>query len=256
LSLVVSYDDGGTADCNDVAMFDKVSTGIEDYDFASVGMYWYDSIEDLNGDGRNELIVDGILAAPLGGGHCWATWPIVYTWNGTGYADVSAEFRGFYRKTLTNLQGQIAPPSPSPNPEQHVFTEGELNGANGERLGARVIRPQPVAASTPRIAQDTDCQAAEEAKIERVVGISGDAGIDDAVKWSESDDPIVRKFGATIPSDIGTREAIEDLRTLSSDQDPNVARSGKADLKCFNTNTGPVARPTIEGELIPYPLAK
>lgn len=62
LDLVISYDSGGTGDCNEVAIFDRSQ---EEFDFLSVGDFSFDSIEDLNGDGRYELVVDGGFA---GGG--------------------------------------------------------------------------------------------------------------------------------------------------------------------------------------------
>jgi hypothetical protein len=74
LSLVVSYDSGGTSDCNEVEIFDKSPAGIVDYEFQAGGNDGYfDSIEDLNGDGNNELIMDKMFASgrsnrPLRGG--------------------------------------------------------------------------------------------------------------------------------------------------------------------------------------------
>lgn len=72
LSLVVSDDGGGTADCNDVEIFDKTQDGIEHFDFITIGGAYFDSIEDINGDGNHELVVDEIFAT---GGieHCVAT---------------------------------------------------------------------------------------------------------------------------------------------------------------------------------------
>ena len=55
LSLVVSYDGGGTADCNDVKIFAKGPTGIVSYDFDATQDLSFDSIVDINGDGHHEL---------------------------------------------------------------------------------------------------------------------------------------------------------------------------------------------------------
>jgi hypothetical protein len=255
LSLVVSDDGGGTMDCcNDVEIFDKSPAGIEYYDISSTGASSFDGVEDINGDGNNEVIVDSTFAAPSGGARCWATWPVVYAWNGTGYADVSAEFKGFYRQTLARLEHQIAAPPSLPAPEQVETFESHPTG-----LAARIIRPPDAAPAFSSDAADSDCEKAETAKIQRFLGISRDAGIEDAVKWAQSDDPVMRRFGAIVLADIGTPEAIQDLRTLTNDPEPNVARSAKEDLK-YATNSKPVAYPTIQGELLTpdtgYPSAK
>src|ERR1700679_3881434 len=48
LSLVVSYDAGGTADCNDVDIFDKTRCGLDDYDFNNDAESDFESIDDIN----------------------------------------------------------------------------------------------------------------------------------------------------------------------------------------------------------------
>jgi hypothetical protein len=171
LSLVVSYDGGGTADCNYVKIFDKGPVGIANYDFDATQDLSLDSIKDLNGDGHDELIMDSGLAGGGGADHCVATWPVVYAWNGTGYADVSTEFKGYYRKTLAGLKRQIIPQSsPTPASAQEI-TEGELDGYNGVRARVRIIRPRAAPAPPPDAALGTDCLRAEAAKIERFLGV-------------------------------------------------------------------------------------
>jgi hypothetical protein len=59
LSLLVSDDCGGAVDCNDVDVFDKSPAGIENY---SLGMSYFESIEDLNHDGHHQLVVDKVFA--------------------------------------------------------------------------------------------------------------------------------------------------------------------------------------------------
>jgi hypothetical protein len=89
LSLAIIYDGGGTADCNDFSVIDKASTGIEEYDFPGVA-----DIKDIKRDGRSELVV-GTIFASAGRWHCFAMWPVVYVWNGTGYVDVSGQYKSF-----------------------------------------------------------------------------------------------------------------------------------------------------------------
>jgi hypothetical protein len=106
LSLAVTYDNGGTGDCNDFDIFDKTPAGIEDYDFGADPVF--DGIEDINGDGRYEVVV-GRSFASIGRDHCAAFWPVIYAWDGSGYADVSGQFTGFYRQRLQELTRQLAP---------------------------------------------------------------------------------------------------------------------------------------------------
>lgn len=94
---------------------------------------------------------------------------------------------------------------------------------------------------------DTDCLKAEAAKMERWLGISRDAGMLDAIKWKNSDNPDDREFAAMVLADIGTAEAIGDLQTLSRDPDPDVAGTAKAVLEHVGK---PFVFPTIQGELL------
>ncbi len=57
LSQAVTYDGGGTADCNYFEVFDKTAAGIEDYDFFTGGEPFFEGIQDINGDGRYEVVV-------------------------------------------------------------------------------------------------------------------------------------------------------------------------------------------------------
>jgi|SRR5258708_32729790 hypothetical protein len=58
---------------------------------------------------------------------------------------------------------------------------------------------------------------ADESVSNAFLGIARDAEMSDAIKWANSDDPNKREFAIDVLSDIGTRDAIEDLRTLSND---------------------------------------
>ncbi len=250
LSLVVSYDNGGRAVCNMINIFDKSPAGISRYDFnANAGQdFSFDSIEDINGDGHHELIVDAAFAGGGGIDHCIATWPVVYAWNGTIFADVSTESKGYYRKTLAGLKRQItAQSSPIPASQQEI-TEGELTGSNGARVRVRTIRPRAVPAPPPDAASDTDCLKAEAGKIRRFLG-TRDAGMSDAIKWANSGDPHDRIFATYILGDIGTPEAVVSLRILSKDPDRNVAMSAK-DFVTHASN-GSVANSTIQGSAVP-----
>ncbi len=216
LSLAVVYDNGGTADCNNFDVIDKTPAGFEDFDFFNPGDSFFESIEDINGDGNHQLIV-GRGFASAGRDHCTAIWPVVYAWDGTGYADVSGEFKNFYQKRLKELIRQLAPtPTPTPASEAVQIGESPPSSNGGLQItGAsnRIIRPQPATPSESESAEEAsesesaqkaadawnrDCVKAEAAEIERFLGSSRDAEMLDAIKWKNSANPDDRKFAAMV----------------------------------------------------------
>jgi len=211
LSLVVSYDGGGTADCNYIDLFDKNPSGFEDYNFQDPDSSYFDSIEDLKHDGHHQLIVDKVFASGGQTGHCAAAWPVIYAWSGTGYSDVSTHYKGYYRKQL----------SPQRVPQQ----QGQ---------------------------DEMDCTQAYKAKLVRFLGISRDAGMSDAIKWAESDDPHDREFAIGVLLDMGI--------SVQSDADQNVfirCKSGQLEVKpsfVYDSRLMEIkpssVYPTIHGELL------
>lgn len=70
---------------------------------------------------------------------------------------------------------------------------------------------------------------AEAAAFKRFLGISPDAGIDQAVRLATSKDPAEREFAAELLYGIGTAKAREYLAKLATDQDKSVsAQAGRA----------------------------
>jgi hypothetical protein len=108
LALVVPSDAGGLAECNNVNIFDQTRAGIKDYDFDKGPGSYFDSIEDINGDGHRELIINEVFAVGSQSGHCTALWPVIYAWTGTGYSDVSSRYKNYYRKQLDPSQAPSA----------------------------------------------------------------------------------------------------------------------------------------------------
>lgn len=140
LSLVVGDDGGGTVDCNYTEIVDKNADSFDGYDFD--GFTAPPSVEDIDGDGRSEVIVDAVVGrehfdTDSGAGkssscaNCWTCaeyWPRVYAWTGTGYTDVSSQYPKYYERELISLKKQIASiyaaqaaarrPAPAPTPMQ------------------------------------------------------------------------------------------------------------------------------------------
>jgi len=144
-------------------------------------------IKDLKGNGDLELVVDSDITGYAGAGHCVATWPVIYAWSGSEYADVSNQFTNFYKDELNRLNKQIA----------------VLPPASGE---------SPVPYSP---AWNADCLKAEAAKIQRVLDISPNAGLSQAESLARSADADTRDFALELLEDIGTAEARAQIGTLA-----------------------------------------
>jgi hypothetical protein len=244
LSLVVGYDSSGRGFCNDIDIVDRTGSGFESSGLPSASISQGEDvtklIKDINGDGRLELVVNMLVGGYNGGAHCGLKWPVVFAWTGSSYADVSIQFKGFYRQVLQTLTQQPAAASvstPGSQPQIETFQSQPSDAADGINVQARLIQPQPTStsetASSPESgnAGGAECQQAEAAKIERFLGTSPDAGMGDAIKWSESSDPSTREFAAGLLADIGTSEAMGHLKTLTTDSDRAVAEDSKVRLQ-------------------------
>jgi len=145
-------------------------------------------LQDVDGNGVYELVVDTDFTWDQGVNHCRASWPVIYGWTGDAYTDVSTKHMRYYKQQIPILQ-----------------------------------------AETPTTFQ-APCLAAEIAKLQRFTGIDKTAGLSDAIKWSESNNPHDRGFAAPILGDIGTSEALTDLNILANDTDGGVRIDTKASL--------------------------
>ena len=255
LSLVVGYDSSGRGFCNDIDIVDRTGSGFESSSLPPAAIGQGEDVskltKDINGDGQLELVVNMLIGGYQGGTHCGLEWPVVFAWTGSSYADVSSQFKGFYRQALQTLTQQPAAASvstPGSQPQIETFQSQPSDGG-GINVQARLIRPQPTSASEPASSPESgsasgaDCQQAEAAKIERFLGTSSDAGMSDAIKWSESSDPSTREFAAGLLADIGTSEAMDHLKTLTTDSDRSVAAHSKVRLQT-----------ALKGQLGTYPI--
>ncbi len=121
LSLVASADTSGRMLCGTVLIVDKDSS---QFDVWAVGVTRGDAVDDVShlikdlaGDGNLELVAESDFTWFDGmAGHCVATWPVIYAWTGSGYADVSNRFPQFYKAELKRVNDKIAALPPSANP--------------------------------------------------------------------------------------------------------------------------------------------
>ncbi|MFZ0660133.1 MAG: hypothetical protein WAM05_15515 [Candidatus Binataceae bacterium] len=266
LSLVVSFSDG--RNCY-LWIVDKTPSGFESYSAeARSGLA---GIKDLGGDGKLELIVSTEFTSYLGAMHCIAIWPVIYAWTGNGYTNVSNQYRGYYEKQLASMKEQIAAAgernasavSPTPafpasvRQSPPVVVDSERASGPSAGFGAPAYVPLPEIspsapaspAFTPWQAYVPDCTEAEAAKIERFLGISKDAGMSDAIKWADSDNPYQREFAADVLQDIGTPEAVEYLKTLTHDS--NRAVAGDANISLSAVQRGPISHSINRNEVEP-----
>jgi hypothetical protein len=242
LSLVAVYDGGGTADCNELTVFDKSSAGIEMYDYSGALASDVNVVKDINGDGHFELVAFDRLT-PLAEGLDWTDkWPSIYSWTGKGYTNVSSQYPRYYRIWLASLKKEIASlETERASVAQAIPTPSAANGfvvANSWQSGPAPAPPpsiypmqpeQPEAA--PSVSPDIeaasrlniDCKQAQAAKVERFLG-SKDAGMLDAIRWANSDDPRERTLATQVLADIGASETLRYEQTLSHDADPKVAK--------------------------------
>jgi hypothetical protein len=277
LSLVVPESDGRF--CH-LFVVDKTAGGFRSYSLDLALGVDGPEIKDLSRNRNLELIVPTDLTGYQGGGYCGAQWPVIYAWTGSTYSDVSSHYKGYYEKQLVSLkkeiaaaqaqkeherQGSAARRVPSaeadvgvPNvelsadansPSVQAATEYGPDGSVA-RFGAILMKPAPQALplATPEPdRRGLNCTKVKAAKIERFLGVSRDAGISDAIKWADSNDPDDREFAAWVFADIATPEAIRDLQTLSHDS--GTASTAKILLE--QAKKGPVVHTVEEDSICP-----
>lgn len=231
LSLIVSSDLGGVS-CGYIEIVDP---GFEHAGLSTFavghGENVQNLIKDIAGDGRHEIVVKTVIGGYQENARCGLEWPVIFAWTGASYAAVSGQFKDYYRQRLAALKRQIAasPPSAPERPKTPVSQPTEARGLTAPTLAIPQSQKH----------YDMDCLKAEAAKTERFLGISNDAGMVDAIKWSKSNDPLTREFAANVFADIKTPEAINRLKILASDSGSEVAAFAKARLY-YALHEGPI----------------
>ena len=200
LSLVAGIGVRDRPSCRAITIIDKTKSGFEacgSGGHIGAGEDIPAQIQDLNHDGHFELLLPhGLATFPQ---QCAANWTAIYAWTGDNYTNVSDQFKSFYRKRLDSINKIISSLEPTPDKYGYALT-------------------------------DKECLDAEAFAIKRFLGISSDAGIDQAIRLTESKDRLERQFGTILLIQVGTPEAREHLQKLVNDPDYAVATYAKDGL--------------------------
>jgi hypothetical protein len=191
LSLVTCVNQGSGFD-DYIDIIDKGPAGftlyeIEQSTMASAGDDYSKLLADLDGTGVYELIVQHDLATYVTGGMGYfCLWPMIYKWNGSGYVEVSGQFKSYYQHRLQTLQKELAR-----MPVNH-------------RL--------PACFTT-----------AESAKTERFLGLDTSAGLGDAMKCAEIAKVADRELGLGLLADLGNPPALAQIQILTHDPNKEIS---------------------------------
>jgi hypothetical protein len=197
LSLIAGIGVTGRGYCRDVYIVDKTASGFEIYSSGGTpgdGGDITGSLKDLRHDGSLEFLIDDTLGDLQG--KCAASWTAIYAWTGRGYTKVSDKFKDFYRQRLDSIDKTIP-------------------------------TLQPCCVSEGPSLKNKECLQAEAAKIQRFLGVSPEAGIDQAIRLAKSQDPGEREFAANLLGQIATPTAKKYLEALAKDSAGNVAYIAK-----------------------------
>jgi hypothetical protein len=174
------YELVATEDLSGRAFFDYLAIYAHDSAGKAILQQWIEGerigtnlakvVQDLNGDGKCELIIPKVLISYTTAETF--TWPAVYRLEDGKYIEASREFATYYDK-------QVLP-----------------------GIDERISKNQATAAAGLP-SQDTVVQIMERDKILRVLGRDPSAGLQDAYRWMKSDDPQVMQAAAATFQDIG-----------------------------------------------------
>lgn len=191
LSLVVGIGVTERPGCGNVYIIDKAKTARGFQLFQSgggsdAGSDIPGSLKELRKAGKCEFLIENTLGVLTG--RCAAGWTAIYAWTGANYTNVSDQFKDFYRQRLSSITKTMATLGTEPGPDGYSR-------------------------------RDEPCLAAEAAMIQRFLGTSADAGMDQMATLANSKDPFEREFAADILGSFGDAKAHEYLEKLS--EDPN-----------------------------------
>lgn len=194
--LIMTLDVNGRAFFNALEIFWRDQSG--NITHQEIGGWAFhdlnEAIRDLNGDGKDELIVPTRLLS-----YSTAetfTWPVVYRIKDRRYVEASRDFPAFYKdEVLPQLDKKISAPATKTIP-----------GLDREETRAVL--------------------SMERAKILRVIGSDPTAGLQQAYQWMSSDDPRLLQNAAATFQDIGGHE--NELRATTQAYQNALARERAA----------------------------
>lgn len=181
-----------------------------------------DTIQDLNGDGKQELILKEQYTR--GSGQNIVLWTVVYAWSGKGFADASSSFPEFYKmKVLPEVEQRIQ--------QKKTFIQEELAGrlsgkTEVEAAEAREINDEVLAGDI--LVRD---------RILRAIGTDPAAGIDTLKTWAKDGNPVLRMFAARGFADAPALVAQEYLNMLSNDENSEVASYARTNVERLKRST-------------------
>ena len=215
LSLVAPLAPGGPGGCGNTLIVDKVGEKFESALIDCTG-----SPSEISG---KPVVVSDIYITPYQGTRSiFALFPVIYGWNGSAYVDMSGNFPGYYRKVLQDLQHEIASPPAnllSPYQWRHLNLDSASSPIGRDKIEAGAIA--------------------------RFLG-SPDAGIEDAIHWSQSSNEIDRMEAIDLFGNIGTPRALEYLKAMTGNSDPGVARAAEGTLNALNSGAPDVQDPVAK----------
>ena len=197
LSLAVGLGVIDRPSCRDIEVIDNTPSGFELYESGGTigaGADMSSNIRDLGNDGRLQILVYSGLSILTD--RCTADWIGIFAWANSNYANVSDRYQNFYRQKLDSIQKTLPTLQSTPD-------------SNGYSLSNK------------------ECLEAEAAAIQRFLGISSEAGIDQAVRLATSSDAADRDFATQLLGEIGTQRARTYLEKLANDPDHTVASDAK-----------------------------
>jgi hypothetical protein len=206
LSLVVGSGVTGRGMCREVDIIDRTASGFETYlteGDPESGNDVSGKIKDLHHDGKQEFLLSSRFGEIKD--QCRGDWTAIFAWTGGGYTNVSDRFKDFYRQQLDSLNQKIS-----------------------------ALHPIAVYGGGFSEPSDKECLIAEAAKLQRYLGISPEAGLDQAIRLAKSEDVAKRNFAVEIFGDIGTQGARNYVETLAKDSDGGVRFAAKYYLSALS----------------------
>jgi hypothetical protein len=193
--ILASVDMSGRRFCNELV---RIRLGKRPSTVQSIAAWMVDHpvsiLRDLDRDGFPELLVPADFSPYEGAQACVAAVPVVYACSSNTCVDASSRFRSFYEREGRNQERALL----------RDLATSEVMGADYDRRGLA-------------------CKIMEIDKLRRMAGIDDQAGLDIAMKWKNSADPLLRRKAVAIFSDIDDDAARKELRDLANDSDPLVA---------------------------------